>query len=133
MAPILLEYEGILLSPLDNHVGGLPNVEPQTFARGRRRAHAGCGRMPARNDDVDDFDPAAVVGLELVDEPIAACIVFVVLDGAIVAFVFIVVEHPAVIAVLIELRRFRNAERVIVIVVRHHLVVVGCDGQRPEV
>ena len=89
--------------------------------------------MPARNDDVDDFDPTAVVGRELVDEPIAACIVFVVLDGAIVAFVFIVVEHPAVIAVLIELRRFRNAERVIVIVVRHHLVVVGCDGQRPEV
>ena len=94
--------------------------------------------MPARNDDVDDaFAPTAVVGLELVDEPNAACVVFVVFDGAIVAFVFIVVEHSAVIAVLIELRRFRNAERVIVIVVRHALegrrLVVGCDGQRPEV
>ena len=91
--------------------------------------------MPARNDDVDDFDPTAVVGLELVDEPIAACVVF---DGAVVAFVFIVVEHSAVIAVLIELRRFRNAERVIDIVVRHALqgrclVVVRCDGERPEV
>jgi hypothetical protein len=90
--------------------------------------------MPARNNDVDDFDPTAVVGLELVDEPIAACVVFVVFDGPVVAFVFIVVEHSAV---FIELRRFRNAERVIVIVVRRalegHPFVVGCDGQRAEV
>ena len=68
--------------------------------------------MPARNDDVDDYDPTAVLGREFVDEPIAACVVFVVLDGAIVAFVFIVV---------------RNALE------GHRLVVVGCDGRRPEV
>ena len=90
--------------------------------------------MPARNDDVDDYDPTAVLGGEFVDEPIAACVVFVVCDGAVVTFVFIVVEHSAVVAVLIELRRFRNAKRLIVIVVRdalegHHLVVVGCDGR----
>jgi len=92
--------------------------------------------MPARNDDDVDDTATVVFGLELVDESVAARVVFVVHFGAVLTrtVVFIVVGY--FIVSVVELRRFRNAERRIVVVFRDALEghrVAGCGEERPEV
>jgi len=94
--------------------------------------------MPARNVHVV-HDTTAIVGLELIDEPVAAFVVFVVSDDAVVTgTVFVFVFVVAFVIAVVELRRFRSAERRIVVVVRdalegHRLVIVGRVDRRPEV